>query len=152
MGKMRALTKKEIKEFLAGPIVARLGTVKPDGNPYVNPVWQHYNGRELYFIPRERSAFVRNIKANPRVCISCALDSGHYTRVIFEGKAEILEGPTLMKGRALRIARSMARRYLGRRGPDYLENTLDRPRYLVRLVPEKITSWEGVEWAAKYWD
>lgn len=46
----------------------------------------------------------------------------------------------------------MARRYLGKRGPDYLDNTLDRPRYMVRLAPEKITSWEGVEWAAKYLD
>jgi hypothetical protein len=25
-----------------------------------------------------------------------------------------------------------------------------RPRYLVRVQPEKITSWEGVEWHPKY--
>ena len=85
------------KEFLAGPIVARLGlgTVKSDGSPYVNPVWQYSKGRELYFIPRARSAFVRNIKLNPRICVLCALDSGHHTRVIFEAKAEMLDGPTL---------------------------------------------------------
>ena len=97
-----------------------------------------------------RSVFVEHIKAEPRICISCALDEPPSTRVILEGKANILEGPTLMKGRTLRIARQMARRYLGERGPDYLELTRDRPRYLIRLVPEKITSWEGVEWASKY--
>ena len=38
MGKMRALTNEEIVEFLSGPIVARLGTVRPDGSPYVTPI------------------------------------------------------------------------------------------------------------------
>ena len=27
-----------------------------------------------------------------------------------------------------------------------------RPRYLVKITPEKTISWEGVEWAAKYLD
>lgn len=150
MGKMRALTKAEIKQFLSGPIVARLATVKRDGSPYVVPVWQHYDGKAIYFIPRAKAAFIMHIQADPRICISCALDSTPATRVIFEGRAEIVEGPAIMKGRMLRIARSMARRYLGERGPEYLEPTRDRPRYLIRLVPEKTTSWDGVEWASKY--
>ena len=150
MGKMRALTKKEIKTFLSGPIVARLATVKPDGSPYVVPVWQYYDGKAIHFIPRAQSSFVKHIKAEPRICISCALDGSPGTRVIFEGKAEICEGPTIMKGRMLRMARQMTTRYLGKRGPEYLEPTRDRPRYLIRLVPDKITSWEGVEWPSKY--
>ena len=150
MGKMRKLTKKEIKEFLAGPIVARLATVKPDGSPYVAPVWQYYDGKAIHFIPRERSSFVKNIKADPRICISCALDGAPGTRVIFEGKAEICEGPVVMKGRTLRIARQMATRYLGKNGPAYLEPTREWPRYLVRMVPDKVTSWDGVGWPSKY--
>ena len=51
MGKMRGLTRKEIKEFLSGPVVARVATVKPEGTPYVTPVWQHYDGKAIYFIP-----------------------------------------------------------------------------------------------------
>lgn len=150
MGKMRALTNEEIKEFLAGPVVARVATIKPDGSPYVAPVWQEYDGQALYFIPREKSAFVPNIKANPRIAISCALDSAPYTRVLFEGQAEIVEGPVPMEGLTLEIARRMAVRYLGEHGPEYLEPSRDRPRYLVKLVPEKVTSWEGVEWHPKY--
>lgn len=147
---MRALTKQEIKAFLGGPIAARLATVKPDGSPYVVPIWQYFNGNAMYFIPRMRSAFVRNIQADPRVCVSCALDQAPSTRVILEGSAEILEGPVIMKGRTLRIARNMATRYAGKGGTEYLEMTRDRPRYLIKLVPVKITSWEGVEWAPKY--
>jgi hypothetical protein len=112
MGKMRALTKEEIKEFLDGPVVARLGTVKPDGSPYVVPVWQEYDGEAVYFIPREKSAFISDL--------------------------------------TLEIARRMAVRYLGERGPEYLEPSQSRPRYLIKLVPDKVTSWEGVEWHSKY--
>ena len=150
MGEAGRLTKKEIKAFLAGPIVARIATVKPDGSPYVVPVWQYYDGKAIYIIPRMRSVFVQHIKAEPRICISCALDNAPSTRVILEGKAKIVEGPTIMKGRTLRIARQMAKRYLGERGPEYLEPTRDRPRYLIRMEPEKVTSWKGVEWAPKY--
>jgi nitroimidazol reductase NimA-like FMN-containing flavoprotein (pyridoxamine 5'-phosphate oxidase superfamily) len=150
MGKMRPLTHEEIKEFLAGPIVARVAVVKPDGTPYLAPVWQEYDGEVLYFIPREKSAFVPYIQVNPRLAISCALDNAPYTRVLFQGKAEIVEGPKPMEGLMLGIARRMAIRYLGEQGPEYLEPSRPRPRYLIKLAPDKITSWEGVEWHPKY--
>lgn len=150
MGKMRALTNDEIKEFLAGAVVARVAVVKPDGSPYVAPLWQEYDGTAIYFVPREKSAFVPWIQANPRIAVSCALDVAPYTRVLFEGKAEVIEGPKPLEGLTLEMGRRMATRYLGEHGPDYLEPSRPRPRYLVRLIPEKITSWEGVEWAAKY--
>ena len=53
MGKMRGLMPDEINEFLAGPIVARVAMVKPDGKPYLATVWQEWDGQALYFIPRE---------------------------------------------------------------------------------------------------
>jgi PPOX class probable F420-dependent enzyme len=151
MGKMRGLTPAEIKEFLAGPVVARVATVKPDGSPYVVPVWQEYDGQALYFIPRAKSAFVRYIQTNPRIAVSCALDNAPYTRVLFEGRAEIVAGPRPLEGLLLEIAQRMAMRYFGgEHGIEYLEGSRDRPRYLVKLVPEKTTSWEGVEWHPKY--
>ena len=147
MGKMRALSNEEIEAFLAGPIVARLATIQADGSPYIAPVWQEYDGQAVYFIPREKSAFVQHIIRDPRISISCALDEAPSTRVLFQGRAEILEGPAPLAGRSLEIARRMATRYLGERGPDYLEPTIPRPRYLIRLIPEKTVSWEGV-WLA----
>ncbi len=150
MGKMRPLTNEEILEFLTGPIVARLATVKPDGAPYIVPVWQEYDGEAVYFVPRAKAKFMDYIKANPRICMSCALDSSPFTRVLFEGRAEIVEGPKPMEGLTLEMGRRMAVRYMGERGPEYLEASISRPRYLVRLIPEKITSWEGVEWHARY--
>ena len=49
------------------------------------------------------------------------------------------------------IGEKMAVRYLGPDGPTYLEPTLNQPRWLFRLHPEKLRSWQGVGWAKNYW-
>ncbi len=151
MGKMRALTPEEMIEFLAGPVVARIATIDENGFPYITPVWQEWDGEAMYIIPREKTVFVKHLKANPRVAVSCALDSGTYTRVLMRGQAEIIFGPARMEGKCLEIGQRMSVRYLGPRGPEYLVPTMDRPRYLVKVTPEhKIVSWDGVEWHEKY--
>jgi nitroimidazol reductase NimA-like FMN-containing flavoprotein (pyridoxamine 5'-phosphate oxidase superfamily) len=150
MGKMRGLTSDEIIEFLAGAVVARIATIDEQGFPYITPVWQEWDGEALYIIPREKTLFVKHILKNPNVSVSCAHDSGTYTRVLIRGKAEILFGPAPMEGKCLEIGERMAIRYLGPRGPEYLEPTKDRPRYLIKVVPAQITSWDGVEWHPKY--
>ena len=152
MGKMRGLYPDELQEFLDGPVVARIATVDSKGDPYVTPVWQEWDGEAMWVIPRAKTIFARHLLRFPRCSVSCAKDTSPYTRVLFRGGAEIVEGPALMHGEWLEVARRMAVRYLGERGPEYLEPSRVRPRYLVRIAPEKTISWEGVEWAAKYLD
>ncbi len=153
MGKNARLTKEEMFSFLQQPVVARLATIQPDGWPYVSPVWQEWDGNVMWIVPREKSAFVGNIRNEPRVCISVALEEAPYTRVTIQGNAEIVEGPVDSQNGAAQwvaIATRMAVRYLGDHGPEYLEPTMNRPRYLVRVIPEKVITWEGVEWHSKY--
>jgi nitroimidazol reductase NimA-like FMN-containing flavoprotein (pyridoxamine 5'-phosphate oxidase superfamily) len=150
MGKNSRLTPEEVANFLAGPIVARVATVDADGIPYITPVWQEWDGESLWIVPRERSAWVAHIKQNPNVAVSCALDVSPYTRVLFRGKAEIVFGPAPMSGQCLEAANRMATRFLGEHGPEYLVPTYDRPRYLIKVIPTQIITWEGVEWAKKY--
>ncbi len=150
MGKNSGMSPEEIKEFLAGPVVARIATIDPEGMPYITPVWQEWDGEALWLVPRERTAFVQHLKQNPNVAVSCAMDSGTYKRVLFRGKAEIVSGPEPMRGKCLEVAQRMSLRYLGEHGPEYLVPTMDRPRYLIKIVPRKTVSWDGVEWADKY--
>ncbi len=153
MGKNDVLTKDEMDTFLQRPVVARVATVRPDGWPYVAPVWQYWDGEFLWIVPREKSAFVKYLQAEPRVCVSVALETAPYTRVTILGTAEVVEGPVDSQGGTARwvdVARAMSKRYLGEHGPEYLEPTMNRPRYLVRITPSKITTWEGVEWHEKY--
>ena len=86
------------------------------------PVWQQWDGEAMYVIPRGGSRFVEHLRNEPRVAISCAddecdmdLGTGH-RRVLIEGRAEIVEGPVLMSGLMLDIAREMAERYRGDSG------------------------------------
>ncbi len=147
---MPALTSSQVDELLSRPIVARLASVKPDGAPYVVPVWQHWDGSHMYIVPRARSRFVEFLKRDNRVAVSCADDSSpKQPRVLLEGTAEIVEGPVLMSGRLLEIAREMAHRYRGGPGLEYLESTMDKPRYLVRITPTKTTTWAG-SWHPRY--
>ncbi len=150
MGKNAKMTPEEVKEFLAGPVVARVATIDEQGMPYITPVWEEWDGSSLWIIPRERSAWVQHIKHNPNVAVSCAMDAGTYKRVLFRGKAEIISGPEPMKGKCLEIAKRMSVRYLGEHGPEYLVPTMDRPRYLIKFTPSSSITWDGVEWASKY--
>ncbi len=152
---MPQLTTEQVSEFLATPVIARLATVKPDGGPYIVPVWQHWDGEAMYVIPRGRSRFVEHLCSEPRVAVSCAADEvdmdlgiGH-RRVLIEGRAEIVEGPVLMTGLMLEIAREMAARYGGDAGLRYLDGSMHKPRYLLRIVTDKMTTWEG-RWHPRY--
>jgi nitroimidazol reductase NimA-like FMN-containing flavoprotein (pyridoxamine 5'-phosphate oxidase superfamily) len=149
-GKTRKLTAAEIQTFLDGPVVARIGTIDEDGIPYVTPVWQEWDGEYFWLVGRARADWIPHIKKNPNVGFSCANDSGTFTRVTAQGKAEIVSGPALMEGKCLDICNRMAIRYLGDNGPDYMVPTLDRPRYLVRIHPTKMITWDGIQWAKKY--
>ncbi len=149
---LRGLNADEIREFLAQPWTCRLATVQPSGAPYVVPLWYEYDADEdcLYIIARERSAYVEHIKHEPRVAVSIADDSAGNRRVQFEGRAEIVEGPTT-EGQWVPMGRRMAARYLGAEdGPRYLIPTINRPRYLIRIRPDKMRSWQGGEWHPRY--
>jgi len=152
MGKNRKLTPTEVKDFLAEPVVARIATIDENGVPYVTPVWQEWDGEAFWMVVRERAAWVAHIKKNPNVGISCAHDSGTYRRIVAQGKAEIVSGPAPMQGECLGVANRTSVRYLGERRPEYLVPTYDRPRYLIKIVPTKMITWDGVEWARKYTD
>ncbi len=81
--------------------------------------------RGFWIVPRERATWIAHIKNNPNVGISCAQDSGTYRRITAQGNDV-------------------------EHGPEYLVPTDDRPRYLIKIVPTKMLTWHGVEWARKY--
>jgi hypothetical protein len=44
----------------------------------------------------------------------------------------------------------MARRYVGADGDRYVDESLEWPRVLVRIVPDRIQSWDDPAWHPKY--
>jgi PPOX class probable F420-dependent enzyme len=143
------LADDELRAFLDGPWICRLATLTVDGFPYVTPLWFEYDGEGYVFIGRELADWVRHIRRDPRVGLCIDDPDGSHRRVVVQGRAEVVEGPSV-RGPWLPIARRMAARYMG--GPDgasYMERTLDFPRVTVRVLPERTTTWQGA-WARKY--
>ena len=49
------------------------------------------------------------------------------------------------------VAEEMAKRYLGPNGPAYIKPTIQQPRWLIKVTPDNVKTWEGLGWAKKYW-
>lgn len=158
-GELGGMTRERLDIFLAGSALARLACLKPDGSPYVMPVWYQWDGNAFWFVGRQRSVWCRYIQQDPRV--SVVVDELSYRdeatgtrfenpKVYAEGEAEVVEEPNV-GGDWVRIAEEMALRYLGPNGPSYLVPTLRQPRWLIKLAPRDVKTWEGVGWARRYW-
>ena len=147
-GKVGGMSEAEANEFLAGSTICRLACLDGDGWPYVVPIWYEYSDSGFYLIPRERSLRAKYIQNDSRVSLCIDVAEG-LRKVMAKGSAEILEEPNVGGG-WVEIATRMSVRYLGVNGPSYLAPTLPEPRWLIFVRPEKLTTWQGVDWAKKY--
>ena len=148
-GKVGKMGREELEAFLAEGVVGRLGCLDEEGWPYVVPAWFHHADGGFYLVPRERSAWARYLARDGRVSLAIDEAAAPYRKVLVRGRAELVEAPNV-GGRWVAIANRMASRYLGERGPDYLVPTLNEPRWLFFVRPERITTWQGVDWAKRY--
>ena len=150
-GKIGAMSQEDLADLFAKGNICRLATLDERGWPYVVPVWFEYDEADggFWFIPRRKSAWATHIKADPRVSFTIDENDTHNRRFVAQGRGTIVEEPNV-GGAWVQIAERMSRRYLGPHGPEYLEPTLDQPRWLIKVMPEKVVSWQGVDWAAKY--
>ena len=138
LGQGRGMTPEELRAFLTETkIFAKLGTLGDDGWPNVNPAWYEYDGEAFWLVTKELAGFCRNMRRDPRVTICIDNPQPPYRRVMVRGRAEFPDGDWID------LARRMVLRYLGPEGIDYFEATLDLPRVLVRIVPERVSSWDG---------
>ncbi len=147
-GKVGRLDDQEITEFLELPLIARLACLDDDGWPYVVPCWHEWDGASFWVVPRQRSAWARYLEREPRCAITVDED-GRQRKVVAQCRAHLVERPNL-GGAWVSVAERMSLRYLGENGPRYLEPTMDKPRWLFRLEPTKVQTWQGQDWAGRY--
>jgi nitroimidazol reductase NimA-like FMN-containing flavoprotein (pyridoxamine 5'-phosphate oxidase superfamily) len=147
-GRVGRLNEAEMAAFLDEPQLARLACLDDEGWPYVVPCWQEWDGDSFWVIPREKSAWARYLVNDPRCAISVD-ETGGQRKVVAQCSAHMVEEPNT-GGQWVSIAERMSLRYLGENGPKYLEPTLGKPRWLFRLDPVNLQTWQGVDWAARY--
>ena len=59
----------DYRDLLERPIVAGLGTVRPDGTAQVNAMWFGFDGEHLRFTHTTRRAKFRNLQHNPSMSL-----------------------------------------------------------------------------------
>lgn len=152
-GKIGVMSDDERDAFLAGDTLARLAVLDDEGWPYVQPVWYQWDPADGVFwvIARKKSAWAGYMRRNPRVALTIDGATSPYPKVTVQGTAEVVEEPNV-GGRWVEIAKQMAVRYLGEHGPDYLVPTLDKPRWLFKVTPRTLVTWQGVDWHPRYKD
>lgn len=151
------LNNQEIDDFLAEPWLARLACLKPDGRPYVVPVWYHWDGEAFWLVARKKSEWALFIANDPRVSLVVDEPDPPIRKVICEGLAEVVEepvGPILDNGQSSiwnRIgSEHTGPRYLGEKSSEYRSSVNTEPCWTFKICPEKLVTWQGFAWHDRY--
>ena len=159
---MPRLDPDQVAAFLEEPgHLARIATVRPDGAPSVAPIWFLFRDGRLWFTPRVKSSWWRNIQHEPRVAITIDEDVAPYRKVFVDGAAEVEHPPGEDDAWRARY-RDIAVRYTPDAFADaYINATVHEPRALLSLAcdPAAVTTWrmpqEGEDpagvWAGQYY-
>jgi hypothetical protein len=139
-GRRIAMTKAELDEFLAAERTCRVATVSPRG-PHNTPLWFVWDGTALWLTSLVKSQRWADLARDPRVAV--LVDAGEDYG---ELRGAELRGTVEMVGEAPRTGepnpeldnpeKLIAAKYFGG------QMHHDGRHAWLRLVPEKITSWD----------
>lgn len=122
----------DVEEFLRGPHIAALATLRPEGRPHVVPVWFEWDGREFVIASFRDLQKVRNIAAKGYAALSVFTNELPYKQVTVEGLARV-GGPIDNVWRE-----RVAVRYLGEAGGRaYVQDTFELDVVAVHVRPLK---------------
>jgi PPOX class probable F420-dependent enzyme len=139
---MKRMTKAEYKRFLLeGTKTGNIATVKKDVSPHVVPIWFYLDGDDLLFTTGEQSIKAKNMKRDPRVCVSVDDQTPPYAFVQIEGIATFSDNLNEMLYWATRIGG----RYMGERNAVAFGKRNAVPgELLVRIRPTKVVAYKDV--------
>ena len=139
---MKRMTRAEYKRFLLeGTKTGNIATVKKDGSPHVVPIWFYLDGDDLVFTTAEESIKAKNMKRDPRVCVSVDDQRPPYAFVQIEGIATLSDNLNEMLYWSTRIGG----RYMGERNAEAFGKRNAVPgELLVRIIPTKVISYKDV--------
>ncbi len=129
------LTQPQIDAFLDERHTLVLATLRRNGTPHLTTVWYRWNGAAFWIATNRDRVKYRHITRDPRVTVLVDAPSRE-TSVSAGGIAEIVATDAAAYDGALAIVS----RYVDN-APAYLAERATEPRVLLRIVPQRITSW-----------
>ena len=131
---MPATLDDHARALLDGRNFATVATLDPDGSPHSSVVWFLRDGDDVLFSSTARRRKVRNIERDPRVALSVYDLADPYASVDIRGTATI----AVDEGKRLPV--ELSHKYLGEDPPPEPD---DEVRYVVRITPDKVTSFRA---------
>ena len=131
---MPRLSNTERDAFLNEPgVILHLATIRDGGAPRVAPMWFIFEDGAVWFTPRAGSAWLADLRRDPRVALVIDEQPLPYRKVSIDGRAELafdLGQDAAWRERYRRIAC----RYVPPEGAEaYIQTTIDQPRALFRV-------------------
>ena len=133
----------EAQEFLARPLLGRLATASPDGQPHVVPVWFLYAEDAIWISSFQSTRKIIDLEGNPKCALVVDIEQrqGAISAVTIEGQAELIRTPFQeVRQRAQRIYA----KYLGAEGVLAAEpqSWLDSPEnLLIKITFTRVKTW-----------
>jgi len=139
-GRALAMTQGERDAFLSAQPVCRVATVSRGGRPHVSPLWFVWDGGALWLYSIVRSQRWTDLAADPRV--SVAVDDGGAN--FGELRGVELSGRAVIVGEVPRAGETYPELDAPERlfAEKYGRMRHDARHAWLRLVPEKIVSWD----------
>jgi hypothetical protein len=132
------LTDDELKTFLDGAPIARLGSKNPDGTIHIAALWFAYQDGDIVFGTQDITHKVRNIKHDPQVTVLIDVVGPPLQGVLIYGRAELDYEDVIAK----RIA--IFEKYMPSEHARGLAAVLAESwaPVIIRVKPERVTSYD----------
>ncbi len=134
------MTRDEINEFLARPLVGVITTMDAQGRPRATPIWYAWKDGAAYMFTSRDSLKWRNLERNPYASLCVDWREPPYAAVT-------MDGPVQEVGKSVyELALGMARRYYGEEeGREFAEAYRDNPPDVVAiaLTPRRVASFRS---------
>ncbi|WP_073454929.1 pyridoxamine 5'-phosphate oxidase family protein [Pseudonocardia thermophila] len=136
-----AMTPEEIDAFLAEERVCRVATISPSG-PHVTPLWYVWHGGALWLTSIARSQRWIDLQRDPRVAVVVDAGGADYTQlrgVEIQGRVEVV-GEVPRTGEPCPELDGPEQAFADRYNNGKVVH--DGKHAWLKVVPEKITSWD----------
>src|SRR5689334_7302182 len=83
---MSAPIPDDLRPLLDRPLVASLGTIRPDDTVQVNPMWFEYDGEHIRFTHTNKRGKYRNLQRNPSMSLLLVDDTNPQSYLEVRGR------------------------------------------------------------------
>ncbi len=79
------------RDLAVAPVVAQFATIRPDGAPYVSPMWFDWDGEFVRMTHTRRRKKLDDVRAEPRVAVLVVDPDDPYRYLAFRGVVERID-------------------------------------------------------------